>query len=63
MDRMFDDDEEVQYIRNDLRYYQFSYLEAKKDKLNLSAPDDAMLSTPFSTAKIDFIKPQLRATV
>jgi hypothetical protein len=40
MDRIFDDDEEVQNYRNDYRYYLYTYLEANKDKLKLPTLDD-----------------------
>ena len=60
---MLDDDEEVQHLRYDKRYYQFSYLEANKEKLNLTSLDDAKLNSAPFTAKIDFIKPQLKVTI
>ena len=38
-------------------------MEANKDKLNLTALDDAKLSSAPFTAKIEFIKPQLKVTI
>jgi hypothetical protein len=60
---MVDDDEVVQNIRNDQRYYLFTYLEANKEKLNLTALDDAKQSSTPLTAKIEFLKPQLKVTI
>jgi len=40
MDRIVDDDEVVKNIRNDIRYYLYTYLEANKDKLKLPTLDD-----------------------
>ncbi len=62
MDSLCEDDEEVQNMRPEHRYYLFNYLEVNKEKLNLTALDDAKQSAPFN-AKLDFITLQLKVTI
>lgn len=49
-------------MTNQERYYLFSYLEAKKENLDLVAQEDSMVTQPLN-AKLDFIVSQLKITI